>query len=191
LQRRIAYHLDNQPPTPYRQAIVALKRQVEAAARGEVIHVAHEEPAPLVSVAAVGDPAPDFVATEITGTGSARLSRWKGKPILLVFYHPDSFTAADLLRFAQDVHASCGMHVHVVGLSVSDDPTVALKQRTALKLDFPLIHGGGMRISYGVETTPRLVLIDSAGIIRGAWTGWGRETGVEVQAEVRRWLTGR
>src|SRR5204863_2383235 len=125
LQRRVAYHLDNQPPTPYREAIVALKRQVEAAGRGEVIHVAHQEPAPLATVAAIGEPAPDFVATEITGTGSARLSRWKGKPILLVFYHPDSFTAAELLRFAQEVHGSFGKHVQVVGLCVSDDATEA------------------------------------------------------------------
>jgi hypothetical protein len=76
----------------------------------------------------------------------------------------------------------------VIGLSVDDDPTPALKQYHALKLGFPILHGGGMRISYGVDTTPKMVLIDSAGAVRGTYTGWGRETSEEVVSELRRWL---
>jgi peroxiredoxin len=190
LGKRIAYHLENQPPTPYREAVVAVRKQVEAARRGEVLPVAHQERDEVTHVAAVGAPAPDFLATEITGTGSARLTRWKGKPILLVFYHPASVTAGDLLRFSQEVHASLGRHVQVVGLSVSDDTKLVLKQRAALKLGFPILHGGGMRISYGVDTTPRVVLIDAAGTVRAACTGWGRETAAEVRTELRRWLPG-
>jgi peroxiredoxin len=191
LDKRVAYHLENQPPTPYREAVLAVRKQVEAARRGEVLPVAHHETENVVRVAAVGEPAPDFVATEITGTGSARLSRWKGRPILLVFYHPGSFTAGELLHFAQDVHASFGRHLQVVGLSVCDDTKKVLDQRTAMKLGFPILHGGGMRISYGVDTTPRLVLIDATGTVRAAYTGWGRETAAEVRAELRRWLPGR
>jgi hypothetical protein len=44
-----------------------------------------------------------------------------------------------------------------------------------------------MRISYGVETTPKVVLIDSIGTIRGMYLGWGAETADEVMAELRRW----
>ncbi len=191
LEKRIANHLENQPPTPYRQAVLAIRRQVEAGRRGEVLPVVHHETARVPSAATVGEPAPDFVTTEITGPGSARLSRWKGKPILLVFYHPASFTAGELLRFAQEVHAGLGRHVQVVGLSVSDDTRAVLRQRAEWKLAFPIVHGGGLRISYGVETTPRLVLIDASGVVRAACTGWGRETAAEVLAEVRRWLPGR
>jgi hypothetical protein len=76
----------------------------------------------------------------------------------------------------------------VVGLPVTDDTVSVVKQRDALRLEFPLYSGGGMRISYGVETTPKIVLIDSVGIIRGMYLGWGRETGNEILAELRRWL---
>jgi peroxiredoxin len=187
MHRKIGYHLENQPTTPYREALLLLKRQVEAGRRGEVTPVVHHETA-RPSSAAVGQEAPDFVATEFTGPGSARLTRWKGKPILLVFYHPASYTAGELLRFAQEVHAVYGKHAGVVGLAVIDDQEQVLKQRTALKLGFPILHGGGMRLGYGVETTPKLVLIDSAGVVRGMYLGWGRETAVEVLTELRRWL---
>jgi peroxiredoxin len=195
LARRIAHHLENQPPTPYRQAVLLVKQQVEAASRGEALPVVHR-PAPagaaaVPNAAAIGEPAPDFVASEITGTGSARPGKWKGKPALLVFYHPGSFTAADLLRFAQDVHKNHGRHASVVGLSVSDDTAVVLKQRTALGLGFPILHGAAMRVSYGVETTPKLVILDGHGIVRGMYLGWGGETAAEVLAELRKWLPGR
>jgi peroxiredoxin len=190
VQRKIAYHLENQPTTPYREALLLLKRQVEAGRRGEVLPVVHEE-STRPTVAALGEPAPDFIATECTGTGSARLARWKGKAVLLVFYSPTSYTAGDLLRFAQDVQNTYGKHVAVVGMSVSDDTTAVLKQRTALGLGFPILHGGGVRISYAVETTPKMVLIDSVGMVRGTYVGWGHETPTEVLTELRRWLPSR
>jgi peroxiredoxin len=187
LHRKITSHLEGQPTTPYREAMLLLKRQVEAARRGEVLPIVHAEPTRPV-VATVGEPAPDFVASAITSAGSGRLARWKGKPILLVFYHPSSSTAGELLRFAQEVHTNYGKFMSVIGLSVLDDSAPALKQHMALKLGFPLLHGGGMRFSYGVDTTPKMILIDSAGVVRGTYTGWGRETTGEVVSELRRWL---
>src|SRR5262249_46092981 len=207
LQRRISAHLENQSPTPYRDAIAQIKRQVDAACKGEGVTVGHHGPArpsgssegaggnkpapaplPLPAAVAVGEAAPDFVATEFTTKGTARLDRWKGRPILLVFYHPSSITIRDLLRFAQEVHTGYSRHVSVIGLSVSDDNQAVLTQLKELKLGFPVLYGGGIRISYGVETTPKLVLIDSAGIVRGMYMGWGAETAREVLTDLRRWL---
>jgi peroxiredoxin len=188
LQKRIATHVESQPPTPYREAVLSVRRLVEAAGRGEVVAVHHETSRPITAAVAVGEPAPDFVATEITGSGSGRLGKWKGRAVLLVFYNPSSFTAPELLRFGQDLSANMGRHVQVVGLSVSDDTTAVLKQRDALKLTFPILHGGGLKMSYGVESTPRLVLIDADGVVRGAYTGWGHETADDVLTELRRWL---
>ena len=48
-----------------------------------------------------------------------------------------------------------------------------------------------MRISYKVETTPKIVLIDAAGLVRGMYFGWGRETANEVPTELRPWLSVR
>jgi peroxiredoxin len=191
LQRRITYHLENQPPTPYREAVLQVKNQIDAAARGEVVPVRHEEPPPAVAVAAPGEQAPDFVAGPITGKESGKLSRWRGRPVLLVFYNPTSYTATDLLRFTQELHTQYGKTITVVGLSVTGNTTKVLEQRDSLRLSFPIYSGGGMRISYGVDATPKLVLIDANGVIRGMFLGWGRETSAEVLAEVRHWLPGR
>lgn len=189
LQKRIGSHLDTNPPTPYREAVQAVRRQVDAAARGEVVTVAYREPArPLLVTATKGEPAPDFVASEITGTGSGRLGQWKGRAVLLVFYQPSSVSAEPLLRFAQDVTNDLGRRVQVVGMCVGDDAEAALRQRSALKLTFPLLHGSGLRTSYGVDATPRMVLIDAYGTVRYANTGWGRETRGEMLAEIRQCL---
>jgi peroxiredoxin len=191
LARKVEVHLENQPPTPYRPALLHLKRQIDAARRGEVIErtpaVPETRPA-APAVAVVGQPAPDFLANEITAAGTARLARWHGRPILLVFYNPASPRAAELLQFCQTLHHSHGKYVAVVGLSVSEDVKAVLQQRAELKCTFPVFHGGGLRRSYGVETTPKLVLIDAAGFVRGDYLGWGRETAGEVLAELRNWL---
>ena len=65
----------------------------------------------------VGQPAPDFVTTEISGTGSARLSKWKGKPVLLVFYHPSSYTAAELPYIRVECCDTCQTYVKCIDLT--------------------------------------------------------------------------
>jgi peroxiredoxin len=139
-------------------------------------------------VATVGQPAPDFLATELTGTGSARLRNWLGRPVLLVFYHPSSPTAAEVLRFAQKVATDRAGAVRVVGMSVSDDAALVRKQHGEMKMTFPVLSGGGLRHSYAIEDTPKFVLLDGAGVVRGAYLGWGHETAGEVLTELARWL---
>src|SRR5262249_42553161 len=89
LLRKLGNHINSQPPTPYRQALVHLKEQMEAVRRGELVTAGYQETKGDGPVR-IGEAAPDFVTTAITFAGSARLAKWKGKPILLVFYHPDS-----------------------------------------------------------------------------------------------------
>jgi peroxiredoxin len=139
----------------------------------------------------VGQPAPDFLATELTGSASARLARWLGRPVLLVFYHPASPTSDEVLRFAQKVAADHPGTAHVVGMSVSDDAALVRKQHAEMKLTFPVLSGGGLRVSYAVEDTPKFILLDATGVVRGAYLGWGRETAGEVLAELARWIAPR
>jgi peroxiredoxin len=188
LLKEIDYHVEHQPDTAYRPALLQVKRAVEAARRGEA-------PPPALpggstappAVATVGQPAPDFLASQLTGTGSGRLRNWLGRPVLLVFYHPNSPTADDVLRFAQKLAAGRAGALHVVGMSVSDDAAVVRKQHAELRLTFPVLGGGGLRHSYAIEDTPKFVLLDGAGVVRGAYLGWGRETAGEVLAELERW----
>jgi peroxiredoxin len=192
LLRKINAFVEAQPATPYREAVWAVRRQVEAATRGEVVATNYgPTAAPLLPVEIKNKPAPEFLATNITGTGTVRLSSFKGKPTLLLFYNPRSETAGELLRWAQEVHRTLGKHVHVVGMSTSNDATEVLKQREAVGASFPVLHGSGLWRSYGVEATPTCVVLDGEGHIRHRFLGWGRETGPEVQTELRRWLSTR
>jgi peroxiredoxin len=190
LIKKIDFYVENQPPTPYRPAVLQVQRRAQAARRGETPPALPGTTAPATAptVATVGELAPDFIAADLTVSGSARPRRWLGKPVLLVFYNPSSPTAAEVLHFALRLSHSYPERIAVVGLSVGDIPRVK-SQCAELGLTFPVLDGGGLRISYGVETTPKFVLLDGANIVRGAWLGWGRETSAEVVEELKRWLT--
>lgn len=187
LLAKIAYHLDNRAATPYREAIVQLQRRLEYARTtpNQPVKVAENSTRSLV--ATVGQPAPDFVVPGLTGHPSVRLHRLLGKPILLVFYNPTSQTAGELLRFAQTVQDRFPS-VTVVGMPVTDDSNGVLRQYKDLDLHFTLVSGKGLRQSYAVEATPKLVVLDAEGLVRGAYEGWGREIPQAVVQELDRWL---
>jgi peroxiredoxin len=187
LLRRINYHLENQPPTPYRTAVLQVKRQAEAARRGETPPAPPRETTGAPTVAELGRKAPDFLVPDLVTRRSTRLYRLLGKPVLLVFYHPAAPTAETVLRFAQEL-ASSRYDVTVLGLSVSNERPAAKKQRDDLGLTFPLLDGSGLRASYQVKHTPRFVLLDGKGYVRGTYLGWGQETPSLVVRELRRWL---
>src|SRR6185437_16811744 len=105
LLHKIDEHLADQPETPYRPALLQVKRRVEAARRGETPPEPVREIRPILTGAAIGQRAPDFLATNFTAGGSAQLRRWVGKPVVLVFYHPASSTTDKVLRYAQQLQA--------------------------------------------------------------------------------------
>jgi peroxiredoxin len=193
LHNKIAQYVDNQPATPYREAVLLVKRHVEAARRGELPPAPPGETTTTAApaIADVGATAPDFAVPDLIQGGSVRLRQYAGRPVLFVFYQPTSSTAGELLRFAQRINDSFAKRVTVVGMSVSEDAAVVRRQRAELSLTFPILNGSGLRISYAVETTPKIVLLDASGVVRGAYLGWGRETAGEVMEELRRWLTER
>jgi hypothetical protein len=74
----------------------------------------------------------------------------------------------------------------VLGLAVFGETDQVLKQRDDLKLTFPLLAGQGLRFTYAVEATPKFVVLDAQGIVRGSYTGWGRELPTLVNDELSR-----
>jgi hypothetical protein len=190
LLKRIDYYLEHQPPTPYREAVLQVKRRAEAARRGESPPALPEESVPETapSVAAQGELAPDFVATDLIGSGSTRPRSWLGRPVLMVFYNPTSPIAQWVLPFAQRLAAAWGQRLVVVGLSVAGSPETVRRQHHELGLTFPILDGAALRGSYAVETTPKFVLLDGANIVRGSWLGWAHETPEEVREELKRWM---
>jgi peroxiredoxin len=192
LLNKINAYVEHQPETPpYREAVLQVKRRVEAARRGEAPPVLTEERPAAPAVAAVGVTAPDFLVANLTGPGSARLRQWLGRPVLLVFYHPSSPTAPELLRYAQRLQASYGERIAVLGMSVSGDVNLIQRQRSAFGLTFPVLNGSALRTSYAVEATPKVVVLDAAGVVRGEHLGWGRETPGAVLEELKTWLSHR
>jgi peroxiredoxin len=187
LLARIATHVETQPTTPYRDAVLQVRRRVEAARRGEVPPApAAEEAAP--THAAVGRKAPDFVTTNLLTGESVRLSRFYGRPVLMVFYSPTSPTVEEVLRFAQARASAHRGGVTVLGLSASDDAEYVRRQHEEYRLDFPILSGGGLRINYAVDATPKLIVLDAAGVVRASYVGWGPETPTAVVEELKRAL---
>lgn len=52
----------------------------------------------------------------------------------------------------------------------------------------PILDGSGLRISYAVESTPRLVLLDSRHQCVGIFDGWGVETRIDCSSQINRLL---
>jgi peroxiredoxin len=188
LLTKIDRHLERQTPTPYRDALLQVRRRVEAARRGESPPAQAPAPSAPPAVAALGSPAPDFVAPDFAKGDLVRLQRWLGRPVVLVFYNPTSITAEDMLTTAQRISDTGKDEVAVVGLAMTEDGERVRKQREALGLTFPLVNGTGLWHSYAVERTPKVMVLDSTGVVRGAYDGWGPETAGAAVAELKRWL---
>jgi peroxiredoxin len=189
LLAKIHYHLEHHLPTPYREAVLQLKRRAEAAKRGET------PPAPLPddtnaapAVAVPGSPGPDFLATDLVHQKATRLQQFLGRPVVLVFYSPTSFQAEEVLRFAQRLADRHKGEVSVVGLAMSEDVERVRRQHDELGLTFPLLDGTGLRHSYVVETTPKFVVLDGNGVVRGSYLGWGQEAPLAVVTDIKRCL---
>ncbi len=187
LLHKVAHHLESQPPTPYREAVLHVQRRAEAARRGEALPALEQEGA-APSVAKLGQRAPDFMTANLLTRESVRLNNLLGKPLLLVFYSPASQTVEEVLRYAQAVQDAHKQTATVIGLALSDDPERVQKQHAALRLSYPVLAGKALRQTYHVEATPQLVVLDGGGVVRGSFTGWGPETPGSVSEELQRWV---
>jgi peroxiredoxin len=186
--KRIAYHNDSYPPTPYREALRRVQRLAEAGKRGECPPevTPSPTPSPVADMMGLGRKAPDFLVTDLTTSSSVRLKQWLGRPILLVFYHPNSGSAQEVLHFAQKILESNSEQVVVLGLAVSEDTERVLKQRATERLTFPVLSGKGLRLSYAVDATPKMVVLDADGVVRGSYIGWGPEVPHGVTEDLKK-----
>jgi peroxiredoxin len=182
LAAKIAYHCDSQPPTPFRAALKALQSRLESAARGDLPPVPSEkETHPASAPPAGNSTAPDFVTAEMNTGAAVRLQSLRGRPVLLLFFDPRSASAIETLRFGQTIAQTT--HVSVLGLNVTNEAGPVLPEHE-LKLTFPLVKAAELRSAYGVDATPKIILIDGAGSIRRTFEGWGKETPSLVREEL-------
>ncbi len=124
---RIKYHVDRRavPMAIYREPLLHLQDRLEAARRGDAAPAVAPLEHDVAAAAAVGKPAPDFLVTDYTSTDTGRLQRWKGKPILLIFYSPASPLAEPVLRLGEEVAIASKDQVGVVALAMAQDGEAA------------------------------------------------------------------
>ena len=186
-----AYLAEYTPGTPYRAAVVAARRQYDAARRGEAAPPPALPPTPAVAppavttgaAVAVGQPAPDVRA------GGFRLAAARGKPAVLVFFMPGAETADLSLAVADALAKRYAGRVAVAPLAVFAPAAAGEQDRDRLKLTVPVYDGAAAGAAYGVESFPRFVVIDAAGAVRFAFAGVGAETGFTVREQLDALLT--
>jgi hypothetical protein len=104
----------------------------------------------------------------------------------MIFYSPTAPVSEEVLRFAQSVNDGQRQRIHVLGLPIADDSPALRKQCADLGLTFPILAGKGVCLLYSVEATPKLVVLDAEGVVRGMYVGWGRETPHVVAEDLHR-----
>ncbi|GEM_PF-333407 len=187
LIKQIKAQLELMSQTPYRDAITHTTKRLEATLKGEntgpvIVPVS----ATSLQVAKLGLKAPDFIAQNMLKQESVRLARMEGKTILMVFYNPKSPLSPEILEFTKAMQLKYGESVTVLGMSVLEDNDLVKKQAETYKINFPVLNGSGLRTSYGLESTPKVLVLDAKGIVRMNLLGWGEETQSEINAELQK-----
>jgi hypothetical protein len=188
LLRKVAYHLQNRPSTPYRVALEHAVERVDHAKRGEIMTAGYLEESPArLGPLQTGQRVPDFITEELGTHAARRLSRSLGRPVLIFYYNPSTEIGVDILRFAKALGDKNGDRMSILAMAVTNDADAAIRQRATMDLPFPILDGGVMRIPFGVDATPRFIVLDADGVIRHQSTGWGSQ----IPDEIREHLTPR
>ncbi len=174
LVRQIELYIKQRPPSPYRLAMSQIKHRIQAVRAGKVfVKPHHTTQKPLIQVVHHGEKAPDFLVTDLITKQSIRLHRLLGRPILIVFYNPKTGNGERALKFARKLHQEYKSKINILGMAVTSDIAYVRKQHKKFKLSFPILDGKGLHRTFGVDATPRFVVLDSNGKMRAGFTGWG------------------
>lgn len=187
LRTRIEHHLETAQPTPYRVAIEATRDRIEAFRRGQ------DPPARELAVVPsaglrVGRPAPDFVAEDLVTKTAWRLGKCRPRPVLLAFYDPSAASAPAVLRAAQAVADRLADRA-IVAIVPVREAALALKQRAELGVTLAVLAADGLSAVYHAEATPRWLVLDRAGDLRGGAVGWGPESPNAMRRELEACLS--
>ena len=177
---RLDSHLAaNEPGSPFRDAVLAVRRQLEAASKGEAIAIPEHTAEVIVrKVATVGRAAPEIMS------GDFKLSAAQGRPVVIVFFMPGQVTAESSLTIADALRTKFGSKVHVAAFAVFAPSSAGIRDRDRLKLTVPIYDGSSAEAAYGIETFPRFFAIDAAGTLRWTFAGVGNETGKSLREQV-------
>jgi len=186
IDRLDAHLAATEPGTPYREAVLAVRRQLEAAKRGDAGQAtgpALELPSMPAKEMALGRPTPDFRA------GPFHLADARGKPVVLVFFMPNQETSDRALQIADAIGKKYGSRVAVAPLAVFGSRDSGIENRDRLKLSLPIYDGSSAGTLFGVDSFPRFHAIDGSGKLRWSFVGVGNETGFLLREQVENLLS--
>jgi hypothetical protein len=176
LLAQIQAHTQNRVATTYREAVLGLKRQAEAARNGE------RPPEPLVvqtrkdaPPTGEGQPVPDLILSDMISGETVRMSRFQGRPVLLVLFRPAGRTVDHVLRFANSAANTYASRVDVLALAVDGTPGEIVQLRLQYHVKMPIYDGREIAKRIAGDATPRTILIDASGTIQRILPGWGGE----------------
>lgn len=187
LIKKVSVHLEYQAPTPYRKAIVHLASRLDDVKNGKTTPnpVVADNPPPMTAVG-LGQRVPDFVVKAFTGQEeSVRLSRMLGRPVLVFFYAPTGATGREVVEYAKTLAQQHGDKLAIMPMAVTNDAKLVRQQHQDMLLPFAILDGRAMHLTFAVDATPRIVLLDADGIVCYAHTGWGAQVSRELQDELR------
>jgi peroxiredoxin len=185
LVTKIDQAMQKHQATPYRDALQRVRALTLAASKGHVPPQL-EDLIPRTGLA-IGRPAPEFLVDDLLTRQNVTLRGYRGQNVLLIFVQPSSDIASEVLRHALTWREQFGeKDVALVCLSMSDDAEAVRKLAERRDWKGPMLSGRALRVSYGVDATPRMVLVDREGVVRAAQSGWGPEIPTAMESEIRK-----
>lgn len=121
---------------------------------------------------AIGSTAPDFELSTIDGDRIS-LFRLRGAPVLLNFYKSNcSWCQIELPRLAPAYDRLHNKRIHVLGIDIGEEGSVAARFAQEKKLNIPvLIDDGSICDAYRLKRVPTFVLVNEDGKIARVYEG--------------------
>lgn len=197
LVRRIDGYLTDHPggdSVPYREAITAVRKRAFSASKGNIppaqisgdeggSNVNVESSGPLV----IGKPVPDISPEMLTADAMTKLSKLKGRPVLLAYVQQSSQAAAPAMKTIQSLAIRHRGKSAVMPLLIGDVAEWK-KLYDAENLSIPLYDGNPVYKTHGLDATPVFIIVDGDGIVRQVIKGWGTDTAETLNKEFERWV---
>lgn len=116
---------------------------------------------------ALGDPAPDFEAPLLDGSGTLALADLEGRPVLVNFWASWCVPCRDEAPLLKAAHEKYGDEVAFVGVNIKDSRDDAIAFDEEFELSYPDVRDEGSVIfsDYGLTGQPETFLIDADGNI--------------------------
>jgi peroxiredoxin len=134
-------------------------------------------PAPALAEAKVGQPAPDFTATDIHGNAFA-LAEQRGKPVVLEWTNHDCpfvvkhYSTGNMQAAQKAAREGGAVWVSIVSSAPDKQGHVTAEQAAAILAEQGaapttqiLDPAGAIGRAYGAKTTPHMFVIDAGGVV--------------------------